>query len=185
MVNKYTYMEMFLQDTNRQVNLNEFEKCFKMPHQTIKRHLAVLVKEGILNEKKLGKFLFYSINKENNLFFECLSICEKQRLIKFLEENVLFKRLYNMIYKELKSNKILIFGSSVNSRKYEDIDLLILSKDKRIRKLLRDFENTYSVKTHIIQTNEKNLTKTLLNEIKKNHIIISEHDYFLRLMHET
>lgn len=185
MVNKYTYMEMFTQDINRQINLNEFEKCFKIPHQTVKRHLDVLLKEGILNEKKLGKFLFYSVNKENSLFFECLSICEKQRLIRFLEENALFKRLYNVIHNELKNNKILIFGSSVDSKKYEDIDILILSKDKKIRKLLRDFEDTYSVKFHIIQTNEKNLTKTLLNEIKKNHIIISEHDYFLRLMHEN
>src|SRR3989344_7043503 len=184
MVNKYTYIEMYLDDLNKMVNLNEFEKHFKRHHQTVKRHLHSLVKEGILREEEKGRFRFYRLNKDNRVLYEYLSICEKQRLITFLE-NPLFRRLYNLLAETFKDNKILMFGSAINSKNYEDLDLLIISNNKKIRKILDEFEKTYSARLHIIQTSEKNLTKAFLNEIIQKHIIFNEHDYFLRLMYEN
>ena len=78
-----------------------------------------------------------------------------------------------------------MFGSAINSKNYEDLDLLIISNNKKIRKILDEFEKTYSARLHIIQTSEKNLTKAFLNEIIQKHIIFNEHDYFLRLMYEN
>ena len=42
MVQKYTYLELFLDNFLKQVSLNEFENHFKRPHQTVKRHLSHL-----------------------------------------------------------------------------------------------------------------------------------------------
>ncbi|PIN72042.1 hypothetical protein COV22_04230, partial [Candidatus Woesearchaeota archaeon CG10_big_fil_rev_8_21_14_0_10_47_5] len=132
---------------------------------------------------KKGRFLFYSLNKENPLLFEYLSICEKERLFKFLKKPI-FNRLYNLMAAHFKNNKTLIFGSAATGKDFSDIDILILSKDKKILKTLKDFEKTYSVKLHILQTEQKDITQSFINEIKRKHIILNNHDYFLRLFYE-
>lgn len=181
MVQKYTYLEIYLNDLNEKFNLKEFAKYYDKPHQTIKRHLSILTKEKVLIEEKKDKFRFYKLNLEHPLLFEYLSILEKTRLIDFVNSNKLFKALY----KELNQfdAKILIFGSSVENIDFDDIDILILSKNKNILKTLKEFEKTYSIKLHILQTEEKNLTKTFKNELINKHIYINNQDYFVKLLY--
>lgn len=90
------------------------------------------------------------------------------------------RRLYTLIAPKIEN--ILIFGSATTTEKFNDIDLLIVSK-KDVKKVISDFETTYSVKIHTIQTNKKDLTKTLLAEIRKKHIILKNHDYFVELLY--
>jgi hypothetical protein len=183
MVSFYTYLEIYLDDLNKAVSLGEFETRLKKPHQTIKQHLSKLVLEKVLIESKKGRFVFYSLNKSNPFLVEYLSVCEKERLFDFLKDTLFF-RLYQQVSPFLNANKVLIFGSATESKKYQDIDILIISKDKKIISALKDFEKTYSVKLHIVQTEEKNLTESLIKEVKKKHIIFSGHTYFLRLIHK-
>jgi hypothetical protein len=184
MVRFYTYLEIYLDDLNKSVSLGEFEKRLKKPHQTIKQHLTSLAKEKVLIESKKGRFLFYSLNKANPSLVEYLSVCEKEKLFEFLKDT-LFLRLYKQISPYLSANPVLIFGSATEKKNYQDIDILIVSKDKKIIPALEDFEKTYSVKLHIVQTAEKNLTESFVSEIKNKHIIFSSHTYFLRLMHKN
>lgn len=188
MVHFYTYLEMFLDDLHKQISLIEFEKHFKKPHQTIKRHLKFLTKSKILIEDKKNKFLFYKLNLENPLLFEYLSICEKERTFKHIE-NPLFNRLYELISPEFKNSNILIFGSSATKKTFNDIDILILNKtaseNNNLKKELNLFEQTYSIKLHIIWTNRKTLTKTFKKEILKNHIILNNHDYFVKILYKN
>ncbi len=183
MVNYYTYLEIYLKNLDMHLNLNEFEKYFKKPHQTIKRHLNHLVKQNILIEEKKDRFLFYTINKNNPLTFEYISICEKQKLFSLLEKPI-FKRLYTTLSKHFKNNKVLLFGSSVSKENFNDIDILIISTDKKIIKTLKSFEQTYSIKLHILQTDEKNLTETFKKELIKNHTILNEYDYFINILYK-
>ena len=178
MVNNYTYLKIFLNDLNKQVTLSELESYFNKPHQTVKAHLQPLIKSKILNIKKSGRFSFYSLNLNNPLLKDYLSICEKEVFFTFLKNNPLFERLYQIV----KNYKVLLFGSAVNSKDYNDIDLLIIGKKPSG---LEDFDKTYSARTHLIITNEKNLTKTLINEIKKKHIMFSNHDYFINLLYKN
>lgn len=184
MVNFFTYIELFLNDLNKQINLNEFENYYKKPHQTIKRHLSVLMKKNILIAEKKGRFLFYKLNLENPLLFEYLSICEKQRMFDFLEK-LLFKRLYDFVYKNFKDSNVIIFGSAINKKEFSDIDILIFPENKDLEKKLKEFSDTYSVKLHLVMANEKNITETLKKEIIKNHIILNNHDNILRFFYEN
>ncbi|MFH1072654.1 MAG: hypothetical protein V1743_04460 [Nanoarchaeota archaeon] len=182
MVNNYTYLGLFLDDPSKQVNLQEFENIYKKPHQTIRRHLNVLVKESILIEMRMGKFVFYKLNKNNPLLLSYLSICEKERTFLFLK-NPLFKRLHELLAPSFNVANVLVFGSAAVSKNYNDIDLLVLSGDKNVWMALEGFEKIYHKKLHIVKTEEKDLTTTFITEITKKHIILNNHDYFVRLLY--
>ena len=184
MVIFYTYLEMYLDDLNKSVGLGEFEKHFKTAHQTIKKHLELFVITKVLIENKKERFLSYQLNLENPLTKEYLIICEKERLMNHLEKNTLTKRLYTELSQFFKDSKILLFGSSAENKEYSDIDLLIISKNKEIKPLLKKFQETYSVKIHAVQTLDKYFTKTFTQEMKKKHIIFNSHEYFMELLYK-
>ena len=185
MVRFYTYLEVYLDDLRKLVSLSELEKHFKTPHQTIKSRLKDLVKCKILLEEKRARFRLYKLNLQNPLIADYLSLCEKERTFAFLNKNALFSRLHSTIAPHLKESSILLFGSAAVSKEYKDIDLLILSKDNELIEELKKFEKTYSVKLHIIKTSESDLTETLIAEIKKKHIILSNHDYFVKVIYKN
>lgn len=184
MVQIYTYLEIFLDDLNKQVNLSEFESYYNLPHQTIKRHLNYFIENNILTLNKKNKFLFYNLNLKNTLVYDYISICEKERLVVFLQ-NQLFKRLYEDLSEEFNNGKFLIFGSSVNNEKFNDIDLLVFvdKKENNISKLIKNFEKTYDIKAHLIVIDKKKITKSFKEEIIKKHIILNEHDFFVNLLY--
>jgi len=184
MVRFYTYLEVYLDDLSKSVSLSEFEGYFKTSHQTIKNHLERFIKAKILLEEKKKRFIFYKLNLENPLTKEHLILCEKERLLDFLEKNTLFARLYQEFLPCIADSKILLFGSSVEKDDYKDIDLLIISKNKNINVIIKKFQETYSVKIHAVHTKEKYLTKTLVREIKKKHIIFTNHDYFMEVLYK-
>jgi len=180
MVRNYTYLEIYLDDLDKKVSLSEFEKHFKKPHQTVKNQLKMLVKEKILIEDKRTRFLFYEINKNNPALNEYLSICEKEKMFKVINQRPMIKRLYTLLAQDVEN--VLIFGSAATSEKFNDIDLLVISKND-IKKIIDDFKITYSVKIHLIQTEKKDLTKTLLTEIRKKHLILKGHDFFVEMLY--
>ncbi len=180
MVNYYTYLVLFLDEINKSISLSEFSKHFKRPHQTMKAHLQKLAEENVLIADKRERFLFYRLNKENPLTYEYIAICEKERLFEFLKKEI-FKRVY-LALKHYDA-KMLIFGSAVNDARYKDIDLLVLSKDSSIRDAVKKLELTYSVKIHLLMTEEKNLTETFKKELQKKHIILNGHEYFVKMLY--
>ncbi|MEK6828078.1 MAG: nucleotidyltransferase domain-containing protein [Nanoarchaeota archaeon] len=184
MVRFYTYLEVYLGDLSKSVSLSEFESHFKTPHQTIKKHLEPFTKAKVLIEEKKERFLFYKLNLDNPLTREYLLICEKERLLSFLEKNTLFARLYQELSQCFADSKILLFGSSTEKKEYSDIDLLIISKNKDIKPIIKKFQETYSVKIHAVQTEEKGLTKTFIQEIKQKHIIFNNHEYFMEVLYK-
>ena len=175
---------MYLDNLHKKVNLNEFEKHFKTPHQTVKKHLKEFVDSKILNVEKKARFIFYELNLTNPLLIEYLAMCEKERLIAFLNKP-LFKRLYEHISRLLVDNKIAVFGSAVSNEIFSDIDLLVISKDTEVKKTVKKFNDTYSGKPiHMVQTDAKHLTDSFITEIKKKHIFLNEHDYFIKELYK-
>ena len=124
------------------------------------------------------------MNLDNPLTKEYLLLCEKERLLDFLENNVLFSRLYTELSDFFNDSKILLFGSSVNQKEYNDIDLLVISKNEQIKSIITKFEQTYSKKIHLIQTEEEYLTKILIQEIRQKHIIFNNHEYFMEMLYK-
>ena len=180
MVRNYTYLEIYLDNLDKKVSLSEFEKHFKIPHQTVKNQIKMLVQEKILVEDKRTRFLFYEINKDNPALNEYLSICEKEKMFKVMDQRPIIRRLYTLLAQDVEN--MLVFGSAAISEKFNDIDLLVISK-KDIKKIIDDFELTYSVKIHVIRAEKKDLTKTLLTEIRKKHLILKGHDFFVEMLY--
>lgn len=183
MVRFYTYFEIYLDDLTKQVSLSEFEDYFKTPHQSVKKHLEQFTDAKILTEEKKARFLFYRLNMENRLTTEYLILCEKERLLNFLGRRTMFLQLYKELSQFFKDSKILIFGSATEKKDFSDIDLLVISNDNKIKPVITKFSQTYSVTIHAVQTTEKNLTKTFINEIRKKHIILNNHDYFMEVLY--
>lgn len=180
MVNYYTYIELFLEDIHKQVSLGEFEKHFNTPHQTIKVHLEKLVTSKILLIDKRERFLFYKLNLDNPLTYEYIAICEKERMFAFLKQE-LFNRLYHALISF--NSPMIVFGSAAVNSKYNDIDLLVLSKNDAIRDVVKKFSLTYSIKVHLLLTSEKDLSKTFKKEIQKKHVILCGHEYFVKMIY--
>ncbi|MFH1175091.1 MAG: nucleotidyltransferase domain-containing protein [archaeon] len=176
MVRFYTYLEMFLDAVDKQVSLGDFERRFKTPHQTVRKHLERFVRAKVLREERRGRFLFYSLNRELPLTREYLVLCEKERLLSFLEKSQLFSRLYAALSGFFPGATIVLFGSAVTQNEFSDIDLLILSGSKELRKALTNFSMTYSVKIHPVQTTKEYLTPTFIKEVRKKHVIFNNHD---------
>jgi len=185
MVIFYTYLELYLADLHKKIGLSEFERHFKTPHQTIKARLKQLVDAKILILEKGVRLAFYSINKNNPLLVEYLAMCEKERMLKFIESNVLFRRLYGTLSKHMSASNILVFGSAASKKGFADIDLLIISGDKKITSSINEFMQTYGVKIHAVLTDDKHLTDVFVTELKKQHIMLNNHDYFVRGLYKN
>ncbi|MEK6808133.1 MAG: hypothetical protein AABY14_00430, partial [Nanoarchaeota archaeon] len=165
--------------------MSDFEEYFKIPHQTMKSRLYDFVRNKIIIEGKKARFVYYSLNLTNPLTKEYISLCEKERTLDFLDKNTVFLRIYSHLSKHFNNNKILIFGSAITEKKYNDIDLLIISRDNTIKKTIKQFEETYTLKIHTTITEEKYLQASLINEIRKKHIILNEHDYFVKVIYKN
>ena len=184
MVRVYTYLEPFLDNLNKSVGLSEFESHFNTPHQTVKKHLSVFTESGALKEEKKKRLLSYSLDLKNPLTREYLIICEKERLFNFLEKNTLFRRLYETVSPFFGESRILIFGSAVGEKRFNDIDVLVLGGGESIKKELAKFGRTYSVKFHIIQTRAEDLSPAFISELRKKHIIFNSHESFLEVLYD-
>ncbi len=183
MVRFSTYLEAYTDDLHRQVSLVDFERRFSRPHQTVKAHLLNLVNAGVLILTKRGRFSTYSLNLRNPLLREYLSLCEKERLLSFLNRRPEFRRLYETLAPYLRASRLLVFGSAVGAEDYRDIDLLIISKDRAIRTAIDNFSKTYQIEIHVVQTDEAHLTPSFIAELRKSHVILNQHDYFIEVMY--
>jgi predicted nucleotidyltransferase len=184
MVKKITetrIIELFLKDYSRKIYLREAAKELKKPHQSIKPYIQNLIKKRIIIETKHGNTIEYSLNFKNKSIYDYLVISEKERTQKYIEENPLIKEIYMKLSYFFEKNIFIIFGSSTEKiKKSEDIDLLIIGKND-VKKEIKELEEIYSKKIHLIQTNKiKDLNMVFIKEIYKKHIIFNNTEEVIR-----
>lgn len=179
-ITKWYVLLPYLKDYERHLLLSDFEKELRIAHQTIKRYIKRLLNENILKQEKKKRHTIYSLNLENPITYDYLSISEKLKTLNKLKKSTLLKRLYEFVSPFFLKNSFLIFGSFAKNLEGEDIDLLIIGKNKQIRNKLKEFSETYDIKIHKIPLNDlKEINKTLAKEILKNHIILNNSDLFV------
>ena len=188
MVRKVTNTEiigLFLTDYSKRYYLREMSVLLKKPHQTIKPHLDALVKENILLKNERKNITEYSLNFNNKRIYDYLTIAEKDKFFKRINEDTLIKILSEKFAVFFRSNTFIIFGSAVNKiQPGSDIDLLVIGK-QNITKYIDDFEKIYNKKIHKIQINKlNNLTLTLAKEIYKKHLILNNTEEVIRFFGE-
>lgn len=180
-ITKSKIIEQYLNNYGKTFYLREIAELLKKPHQTIKPHIEELVKEKIINKTKRKNIVEYSLNLKNKHLQDYIIIAEKEKTIEKINQEPLLKILFEKLSIHFNKNTFIIFGSATNKiEKNSDIDLLII-KNEKTDKTIKNFEEVYNKKIHKIQIiNINKLTPTLLKEIYKKHIILNNTEEIIR-----
>ena len=167
-------------------NSRSISKKIKISHVGAFKILKKLGKKELVNPKKIGRAIIYSINKENPLTLkeiEIILIIESQNYKRWIEE---FKSI-----KE-KAEFVILFGSILKKGAYaRDIDLLVIAKKENFRdinKLINERQNFLNKKIHLIlqsleefkQDLEKK-NKTIM-EIIRTGVVLFGQDKFIEVL---
>jgi len=179
-------ISLYISNHDSQFYVREMAKLIGKSHVGLLPHLKELVNKRILKMKKIGNNKVYSLNFSNSLTKEYLIISEKFKLIIFLNKEFFIKK----IYEEFSglNGSLILFGSyaSVNYSKKSDIDLLFIGKIKDNEK--KDLINTcksYNKKVHLVCITSNQFVnflkkkEPLINEVIKNHIVLSGCEFFI------
>ena len=188
MVRKFTNIDiisLFLTDYNKKYYLRELAQLLKKPHQTIKPYVDSLVKENILLKNERMNITDYSLNFNNKQIYDYLTIAEKEKLIKRLNEDSIIKILSEKLFPFFTNNTFVIFGSTViKTQRGSDIDLLVIGNND-IKETIEDFEEIYNKKVHKVQVNKfDKLSLTIIKEIYKKHLILNNTEQIIRYFGE-
>ena len=183
MVKKITIqiIQQYLTDFNRRFYLRELAEKLKKPHQTIKPYVENLVKNNILIKEKRTNIVEYSLNFQNKLVYDYLTIAEKDKLIQRVNQDTLLAILFEKLSMFFEKNTFIIFGSTAEKlQKESDIDLLVIGRYS-VSKQINDFERIYNKNVHKIQIMKiDKLSQTLLREIYKKHLILNNTEQIIR-----
>ena len=143
-------------------------------HMIVFRKFKELYEENVLDYKEEGKnktyFLKNSVEAQTYIF-----IAENYKLIKLLKRKSFFRRIIELIQKDNRISLAIVFGSYAKGleNKNSDIDIYIETNNSKIKKDIENINSKINVKIGIY--NKNNL---LIQEIKKNHVIIKGIEVF-------
>jgi|APSaa5957512576_1039674.scaffolds.fasta_scaffold06981_2 predicted nucleotidyltransferase len=138
----------------------------------------VLKKYGdFLARKEEGRNVYYSIREGIDRVY-LLKLFETERARRFLGNHSKFKEFFRFIVE--KDIYAVIFGGYAKGAvtKKSDLDVLVLSS-KKIP------EHLCPIESHVISLNKREFElaarkkETLIEEVRKNHVIINGVDYFV------
>jgi len=156
----FAVLRVFYREPTKWHYLLEISRKAHLAHTSVKQHLAVLVKENMINKssEKKGKrnFPIYTANRENHQFKQWKKISNQLQLvslIKYLKDHFMPKC-------------IVLFGSYQKGEDTEesDVDIFLECKEEEIP--LKKYEKMLQRKIQLhFQENFKNYPKELKNNI--------------------
>ena len=152
----------------KDAHLRSIAKQLGQSHSTVRRKLEFLVRENVLDYRTEGKNKIFFIKKTlqaKNYVFNA----ERYKLIKLLKK---YKELDVVISELLKNSNeklLILFGSYARfaAKPDSDIDIYILTKNKKIKQTLEALYTKIKVKFGPFDT-----SSPLIREIIKNHLIL-------------
>jgi predicted nucleotidyltransferase len=165
-------------------------KLLKTSHVTLLPHLRKLEENKILNSRRVGKNKEYSLNPDNIMTKDYLTIAEKFETIEYLQKNFLLKKISEQLLTLNLTGAIILFGSYAKNYATEasDIDMFYLGKltetqIQEIKKLSKIYGKEINIKTATIENfiNGLKTGDTLTKEIVKNHVAIQNPDLLVNL----
>jgi predicted nucleotidyltransferase len=170
-------LQSFINNTNIKATASEIAKKRKLNQKSTSLFFKELEKQNILKSSTQGKNKLYFLNKESKLLIHFISIVENFITINFYKKHTKIKYLAEKILPKI-NNTAIIFGSYTKNKQKSgsDIDLLIIGDyDKSIEQDAELFNLTLDIKHY------KELRKdTLVEEVKKNHIILKGFENFIQ-----
>ncbi|MAE12941.1 hypothetical protein CMO92_00105 [Candidatus Woesearchaeota archaeon] len=182
MVKKITILgvlEPFLSTPDEQLHLAHISRALQEPHPTVRQHLNLLEKDGLLKKSHKGRLSLYKLNRDHPLLIDYLVIAEKNRLIRACHKRPVVKELVHFLHENYSDFACCIFGSAVQSFiKANDIDLLVVGNVEK--KKLEHFGKKFNKPVHLIQVqNLKAVSRTLKKELEKTHLIVQGSEKFV------
>ncbi|HIG95787.1 TPA: hypothetical protein HA249_02760 [Candidatus Woesearchaeota archaeon] len=170
-------------------NANNLAKVVGITAMGALKILKRLESESILKSKKIGKAIIYRVNQESYARRYIGLILSRESLY----ANPLVKRWIGEVKKIKNADLIILFGSVLEKSNPNDIDLLLVTDQKRFPKLQEEIKELNKInikKLHpLYQTyndlikNIKKRDKPLLNAIKG--IVGRGEEKFLDIYHES
>ncbi|HIG93704.1 TPA: hypothetical protein HA234_05915 [Candidatus Woesearchaeota archaeon] len=170
-------------------NANSLAKVVGITAMGALKILKRLESESILKSKKIGKAIIYRVNQESYARRYIGLILSRESLY----ANPLVKRWIGEVKKIKNADLIILFGSVLEKSNPNDIDLLLVTDQKRFPKLQEEIKELNKInikKLHpLYQTyndlikNIKKRDKPLLNAIKG--IVGRGEEKFLDIYHES
>ena len=145
-------------------NANSISKVIGVSSMGALKIAKRLEKEGILNSKKLGKAVFYNINKDNDYAVQYVKLIFKREA----EQSHAYIKVWICEIKKIKNvSGAILFGSVLKKHKdANDIDVVLITDKNKFNKLKQEVEeiNVISIKRlhPVYQTKED-----FINNIKK------------------
>jgi len=175
----YKVMELYLGDFRGRYYLREISRLTKLPLRTTQRVLKDLEEGGVMKSEKSGKNRYYFLNLKNTRTKLHLLIAEINRTLEFLKRY----KPFNMFLGERIEACLVVFGSFASFRadRTSDLDLLIIGKEELPFHLLPYRVHKISLTKKQFEQALKN-RDTVIKEILKNHVILTDHSYFLEAL---
>ncbi len=188
---KLDIINLFRSDYLAQFHVREMAKLTNKSHVTLLPHLKALEKDKILISKTIGKNKQYSLNFENIITKNYITLSETIATTSFLEQIFLIKKVTKEIFNLNLSGTIILFGSYSKKtfKDDSDIDLFYLGQitDKEIQNI-KNIGKTYgkiiNVKKSALENFELGLRKKdpLITEIIKNHVVLQNPEQFVNAL---
>ncbi|MDP2926382.1 MAG: winged helix-turn-helix domain-containing protein [Nanoarchaeota archaeon] len=165
--NEQAVLNLLLKDRTVNHNSLTLSKIIGISHAGTFKILKRLEKNDIVNTRRIGNTVVYSLNIDNPVtvkLLETILTIEAQISKRWIEE---FKPVKD------KSLFVILFGSILNNEKSaRDIDILIVSDKKRfndIKSIIEDKNNISNKKIHLILQTLKEFNQDYL---KNNKVIL-------------
>ncbi len=169
-------------------HVREMATLTKKSHVTLLPHLKALEKDKILISKIIGKNKQYSLNFENIITMNYLTVSETVATTSFLEQVFLIKKITKEIFNLNITGTIILFGSYAKKTFHEDSDIDIFylgqitdKETQNIKNIGKIYGKTINVKKSTLKNFESGLRKKdpLITELIKNHIILQNPEQFV------
>lgn len=138
-------------------------------HTIIIRRLNELQEENVVDSKKEGRNKSFFIKKTAEARNRVL-ISELQVLTDFVRKHPELRSLIDRVWANRKVSLAMIFGSYAKGleNKNSDIDLFVLTDDRRLKKELELLDSRLNIKIG----RSWDASNPLIREIQKNHVIV-------------
>jgi len=167
--NEMKFILTILKNPKLDYNANNISKKIGITSMGALKIAKKLEKESILISRELGKAKFYKLNLNNDYVKKYVVF-----LLKRESEQVSYytRKWVNEVKKINNADIIILFGSILRKKEVKDVDVLLITNEKRFSKLKKEVEEINFVNTkelHPIYQTEKDF-KT--NIEKKDKIVL-------------
>ena len=188
---RYFGLNLGKRATIRQISLET-----KIPYMTVNRIISRLSKESIVITERVGKSLICSLNIENRLIKQYLTISSESFKNDFLKKKPLISKIAQAVEEEGSNDFCaVLFGSYAAGKegKHSDIDISFIGKvGEDIAKEITSIEQIHDLEINtmkftakqfqeMLKTKEENVGK----QIMKNHIILYNAELFWNVVYEV